>query len=143
MFVACLLVALAACASPRDRCVRASVGPVVTLRTLVSDSRQILARGYDIRRRPVRVERLVRCATGRKAGATCFDGATEFLPREVSVDLDAERRKLAALEGQLRVARRRAVADVGRCNAAYGRSGGPVNARAPRPDRAGSARHPP
>lgn len=115
-----LLLALAACATPQERCIRDATRDLRTVNALIAESEATLARGYAI----VEEQRLVHvgfgyCIGGRGRVGYRFCGETypTTVRRPAAVDLDAERRKLAGLRGKAEELERAAGPAVAQCQA--------------------------
>jgi len=112
---------LAACATPREACLRTTFSEVATLDRLIAETEATLARGYAIVREPYVTTGLDFCL-GRGVRGNVFDVGlnycntveTRIREREVAIDPAAERRKLAELrkrrDAAARVAENRALA---------------------------------
>ncbi|MEM1428015.1 MAG: hypothetical protein AAGG09_01010 [Pseudomonadota bacterium] len=104
MFIGFTLCLLAACASPREACLRAALSEVATLDRLIAETEANLARGYAIELEPF-VTTGVDFCFGRGAYRHgfgtgfryCNNVETRYREREVAIDPAAERRKLAEL----------------------------------------------
>lgn len=99
------LIALTACATPRESCINDASRQVRILNSLIAETRGNLARGYAIaEEQQVRV--LEKTCRGRNEdGSTflydCDETETFTTTRPVAIDLNAERAKLASLEQRL------------------------------------------
>ena len=107
------LVALAACATPREQCINAANRETRVLSALVAETERNLARGYALEtQQEIRVVRST-CQGRTEEGATftfpCEE--TETIERHVpvAIDLNAEAAKLTSL--QERLTRQRAASD--------------------------------
>ena len=100
--VALLLTALvSACASPRERCIRAATQGLRTVDALIAETEATLARGYAYRTEPAGIAfGLNYCAySGGNIGfGFCSANGTATRQRPVAVDIGEERRKLAELK---------------------------------------------
>lgn len=96
------LVALAACASPREQCIGDVTRDTRILASLISETQANLARGYALdEQQDVRTIR--RRCEGKNADGTefrywCNDVSTFTTTVPVAIDLSAERAKLASLQ---------------------------------------------
>ncbi len=101
--------ALAACASPRQACLRAATTDLRNVETLIAETQANLARGYAIAREPYVTTGVDFCydpvvGIGLDGGGVhgglryCNTVETRYRTRPVAIDLAAERRKLAELQ---------------------------------------------
>lgn len=117
------LVALAACASPRERCIAGANRPVATLDGLIAQTRGNIDRGYGlVEVQDVRVLR--RLCQGTNADNSTFSfpcEETETFTRNepVALDMNAERAKLVQLEERRAQSARAAAAQVQQCIAVH------------------------
>lgn len=102
-----VILLLAACASPEERCLRAASADLVTLDRLIAETRANLARGYRLRMEPHQIVVIVPCPPERgSAGQIVVSGRmcsqTELRMRKVPEPIDpaAEERVLKALSAQ-------------------------------------------
>jgi hypothetical protein len=114
-----LLPLLAACASPRERCIADAGRELAVLDRLIAETRATLSRGYALREEDRPVSYYTWCAgeSGKAVWCRQVDIRTERVP--VAVDMAAERRKLADLEARRTAEAARAAAAIRRCEAAY------------------------
>lgn len=116
--ILCLL-ALAACASPKERCILDATKDLRTVNALIAESEANLARGYAIDRELERRPRLTFCAGGIRSnvGLSFCRGSDIYVrDRPVALDPEAEQRKLALLrerKARLEIATQPAVAACG------------------------------
>ena len=101
-FIILPLVALAACATPREQCISDVTRDTKVLSSLINETRGNLARGYALDRRQD-VRTVSSTCRGRDENGDLFtfrceetDTFTTTVP--VAIDLNAERAKLASLE---------------------------------------------
>ncbi|WP_106745026.1 hypothetical protein [Yoonia maritima] len=99
------LLALTACATPREQCISDANRDVYVLRNLISEARGNLARGYALAE-STDVRTLTKTCRGRnKDDETftypCNETETFTTTRPVSIDLNAEQTKLNQLERRL------------------------------------------
>lgn len=117
------LIALAACASPREQCIAGANRPVATLDGLIAETRGNISRGFGlVEVQDVRVLR-------RSCEGTNEDGSTFRFPCEetetftrrepVALDMNEERAKLAQLEERRAQSARAAAAQVQQCIAVH------------------------
>lgn len=94
-----MLLLLAACGTPEQRCVRKATQDLRTVNDLIAETEANLARGYTTVLEPVPVRFGVSYCTGRWDHAR-FCGAHEpqYRRRPVAIDGEEERRKLATLK---------------------------------------------
>ncbi len=111
-----ILLLLAACATPEQRCVLDATKELRTVDSLIAESEANLARGYAIDREVERRPRLTFCSGGfhRHVGMSfCTTEDIIYRDRPVALDPAAEQRKLALLKE-----RRRALASASQRNVA-------------------------
>ena len=109
------LCALAACATPREACLRAAAGDLRTLDRLIAETEATIARGYAYASEPYTTTALEFCLSrgayrdGVNVGlAYCPVAETRYRDRPVAIDPAAERRKLAELRARRAAAARAA-----------------------------------
>jgi len=95
------LVALAACATPREQCISDATRDLRVLNNLVTETQGNLARGYAlVEQQDVRTVRRT-CRGENSDGSTfrypCDETQTVTSNRPVAIDLNAERAKLNSL----------------------------------------------
>ena len=121
LLLCCL--ALAACATPRERCISQVSRDLRVLNGLAAEAQGNLARGYAIEEREeVRVRR--ETCRGRNEDGSTFTfrcDKTEVRTRRVpvSINLEAEAAKLRSLEDQITREEPRRTAAVQQCIATY------------------------
>jgi hypothetical protein len=117
------LIALTACATPREQCVNDASRQTRVLTQLVNEARGNLARGYALAE-STDVRTLTRTCRGRDANDEvftypCNETETFTTTRPVSIDLDAEQVKLAQLERRLSQAQTNANTSIAQCIAIH------------------------
>ncbi len=109
-----LLLLLAACGTPQQRCLRAGTEDLRVVSRLIEATERDLARGYGIERDTRRVRVGLNLCSGLGGNVSfCVGGADEDRARPVAIDAAEERRKLADLrakQAELRLAARPLVA---------------------------------
>lgn len=120
-----VFLALAACATPQERCINGLTGEISTLDRLIAESRAVIARGYGYQTDVVMMPDWVDCtprptqANPTPKARMCFEDVPQEMRRAVAVDLDAEQAKLASMERR-RAEKARAVAPaIEVCRATY------------------------
>lgn len=117
------LVALAACATPREECIGDATRDTRILSSLINETRANLSRGYALdEQQSVRTTR-VRCR-GENADGTdftywCNDTSTFTTTRPVAIDLQAEQAKLRSLEERFTATQARSNQAVAQCIAIH------------------------
>ncbi|MEM9247100.1 MAG: hypothetical protein AAGB05_00235 [Pseudomonadota bacterium] len=113
---------LAACATPREACLRASFSEVATLDRLILETEGNLSRGYRIDREPYVTNGLDFCLgrgiynSGVNVGLRyCNTVETRYRDVERAIDPAAEKRTLAQLRSKRDVAARNAQASAVAC----------------------------
>lgn len=96
--IAAMALGLAACASPRERCVNEATAELRTIDRLIAETEANIARGYALVREPGTRTTLEFCYNP-PGEPFVFCPRTEATVRErpVAIDRAAERRKLASL----------------------------------------------
>ena len=117
------LIALAACSSPRERCIGGANRPVATLDGLISVTRGNISRGYALAEvQDVRVLRAT-CEGTNADGSTfrfpCEETETFTRQEPVTINIAEERTKLAQLVERREAAARNAQAQVQQCVAVH------------------------
>jgi len=106
--------ALAACATPRERCFATATQELRTIDALIAETQTNIARGYAIAREPGVRTSLVFCYDPPREPYTfCSQNEPTVVERPVAIDRADERRKLASLQerrAELAGATRRQVA---------------------------------
>ncbi|NBZ87253.1 hypothetical protein [Stagnihabitans tardus] len=98
-----ILLALAACGTPQEQCIRGVSSDLATLDRLIAETRGNIARGYGYETRVEMMPEWVDC-TPRPTEANptpkpqmCFDDVAQEVRRPVSLDLRAEQAKLDSM----------------------------------------------
>lgn len=91
------LTALAACATPEQRCAGPALTELRTVNGLIAETERSIARGYALRREPDVRHRLLPCRPGDGPFAFCTYDEITMVERPVAIDRAAERAKLATL----------------------------------------------
>lgn len=117
------LLALAACATPRESCINSATGNLRTVDRLIVETQGNINRGFALSREQEVVTRRTTC-TGTNEDGTTFrfpcektDTLTRSVP--VAIDLNAERAKLASLLNQKATMERQSQAAIQSCIATY------------------------
>jgi hypothetical protein len=119
------LVALAACATPRQACESYAVYDLRVVENLIAESEATLARGYALRPEPYRSPSLQFCYGSGFGGYNRFGFAYCGYPdinirlQPVAVDLSADRAKLAELKRKRQDLARSAAERLQACRARY------------------------
>lgn len=112
------LLALSACATPREACIRDAAAP---WRGAVAERERIaqdLARGYTYKTEFQRIERQRWCRSGGGL-YPCWTTDTQPVTRRIPVDTEALQTRDAALAEAIPALRKAAEADVAQCKATY------------------------
>lgn len=118
------LLALAACATPLERCERAATEDLRVLDALIVETQQNIDRGYAIDQE-IRESPYLRLCYGRSVDdgrlgmVFCNDRRTIVRDRPVAIDLDAERAKLASLKAKRSEVAQRAAVALASCHAQF------------------------
>lgn len=119
-----LLLILAACATPRERCIAAVTRDLSNVEKLIAETKANLARGYAIEREPYTTFELEWCLSrGSKEGdlrwTWCRDTVTRYRDKPVAIDRATEERKLRELRATRTRLTRQSAAQVAQCQARY------------------------
>ncbi|MEL6642951.1 MAG: hypothetical protein AAFQ79_03385 [Pseudomonadota bacterium] len=111
------LIALAACASPQERCISEATEDLRVVNTLISESQANLDRGYAIE--TVNEPRVgFTFCTGRNSNIVlCTASENSVRDRPVAIDLAAEQQKLNGLVSKKRELETRTRRDLAQCDA--------------------------
>ncbi len=117
------LVALTACATPREQCIGDATRDTRVLSSLINETQGNLARGYALEERQ-EVRTLKRRCRGRNDDGTvftyeCNETETYTTSIPVAIDLNAERAKLQSLEEQFAVTQASSNQAVAQCIAIH------------------------
>ncbi|WP_333713073.1 hypothetical protein [Yoonia sp.] len=117
------LAAVAACATPREQCVNAAMRDSRVLSALITETEGNLARGYALKTE-TDIRTVSRSCQGRTSEGTtfrfpCDETVTVDRTVPVSIDLNAERAKLASLRERLATEQAAANAAVSQCIAIH------------------------
>lgn len=117
------LIALTACATPRERCISGANRPLATLDRLITETRGNINRGFGlVEVQDVRVIR-TSCDGVNEDGTTfrfpCEETQTFTRREPVTLDISEERKKLAQLEDRRAQTARAAAAQVQQCIAVH------------------------
>jgi hypothetical protein len=115
---------LAACSTPRERCIDGATERYRTVASLISELRQTIARGYALHRERVPYTRFDICFwsdphTGHARPYSCPHTAWRTVTTPVAVDIAQERAKLAEYERLLPELRAEAAAGVAQCETVF------------------------
>lgn len=117
------LLALVACAPQRDRCINDATRDVKIRDSLIAQTRANIDRGFALEQRQELRSRTRLCRFEREDGSTgrrlCEDIDTVTTTTPVTIDIAAEREKLAALEALQNEKRQMANQAIAQCIAAY------------------------
>ena len=119
-----LLLLLAACATPLERCVNQATRELRTVEALIAETEANIARGYAIEEERVPYSYFTWCARDDDdedglGMVWCRQTAFRVREKPVAIDMAAERRKLAGLEEKRQELAAAAAAEIRRCRAAY------------------------
>ncbi len=121
LLLSCLV--LAACATPRERCINQVSAQLRTLTALANEARGNLARGYAIEEREEIRVRDRTCRGTNEDGSTftfrCEETDVRTRRVPVSINLEAEAAKLRSLEAQIGRETPRRAAAVEHCIAVH------------------------
>ena len=116
------LSALAACATPREACLRQATAELATLDRLIAETEADLARGYSVEQRVEARTGFTFCVGNRRYGhgtnvgfTYCPQTQTRVRTERVPIDPAASRRTLANLKARRADEARRAQAAIAAC----------------------------
>lgn len=118
-----LLVFLAACGTPQERCIRNATQELRIIDELIGEVQANLARGYAYETYEITRTQWEICgyydyeSNGeiRSRPRYCLDDVTDTVRRRVAIDPQAEERKLAGLQAKRQPLARRSAAAVAAC----------------------------
>jgi hypothetical protein len=99
-----VLLALAACGTPQEQCMRMASHDMVVLDRLIAETQGNIARGYGFAQTVVEMPEFVLCETpirGDEPGhrsRTCIEDVPHTVTKPVALDLQAEAAKLASMQ---------------------------------------------
>lgn len=114
---ACL--ALAACASPRDRCISTAQAELRTVEALIAETEANIARGYALVMEPGVRSTLEFCYSPDNPFVFCTHDIPTVTERPVAIDRAEERRKLASLRERRMELIPATTAAIAQCQALY------------------------
>lgn len=119
------LVALAACGTPQEQCIRANTRDLQVVDRLIRDAEGNLARGYGYQTVTEYEPRWIDCtprpteAVPNPASQMCFDRVPVTVRKEVALDLNAEAAKLKSLKTKRAALAKAAESVVAQCKAKF------------------------
>ncbi|MFT6104278.1 MAG: hypothetical protein ACJA1E_000697 [Paracoccaceae bacterium] len=122
-----VIVLLAACGTPLERCVSRETREIRIVDSLIFEVRNVLARGYKIEREEFRTSEYQLCEVEKDVDGEiisrhfCWKQVTQYRDKAVSVDLDEERRKLKQLEVRREILVQLSGSAIEQCKATYAR----------------------
>ena len=99
-----LLLALAACGTPQEQCVRKASHDLTVLDRLIAETQGNISRGYGFAETVESMPEFVECGTpsvgsdGKAHANYCLDDVPHTVTRPVALDLKAEAAKLASMQ---------------------------------------------
>jgi hypothetical protein len=124
----CLLILLAACGTPQERCINGVTRDQRTLERLIAESEGNIRRGYAYEEETVYVPVWEPCwygglpaAEGQKPRPPrmCMDEEARTTRKAVAIDLAAEGRKLEGLKAKRKALAKASAPAVAQCKAQY------------------------
>ncbi len=114
-------VAVSACASPREACIRDAIHTVNWKKALINDAELTIERGHDLRTATRIVKSDSRCSISQEINGdeSCIRWVEEDYDVPVPINLAAEREKLAKLRRELRELQPIADQRVAQCQALH------------------------
>lgn len=121
------VLALAACATPREACISAATRDLGIMDRLIADTRRNIERGYAVEERQIVVPTWTRCekivvdseGKSRTESYFCFKDSVQTLREPKAIDLGAETRKLDGMLARRARMAAEAEAAVAACRATY------------------------
>ena len=116
-----LCLAIAACTTPREACVRNAEAEYRGLRTAIAIAEANVARGYALERDQYAYRGATFCTGGTFGGnpylglSNCNTTRYRTVTTPVPIDIEEEERKLASMRARLPAARERRDARIGAC----------------------------
>jgi len=114
-----LLLPLAACASPQQRCIDTATKEIRLLDRLITRTESNLLRGYRVQTEQRLTPRLQFCASPSENFVLCSGPTLTSVKTSVAIDPVVERRKLASLKARRRALASRAQQQIAACRARY------------------------
>lgn len=119
-----LVLALAACGTPQERCIRSATQELRTLDALIAETEANLVRGYGYETREIVRHVWTWCddylgPDHRYSRRMCFEPVFDTVERPVAIDPAAETRKRDALKSRRSALARRAGDAVAECRAKF------------------------
>ncbi|MGY6410704.1 MAG: hypothetical protein ACXIUV_06735 [Alkalilacustris sp.] len=114
-----VLMALAACGTPFDRCVRPVQAELRTVDRLIAETEGNIARGFAIERQNQIIQERVPCLDSDGFRTWCLAPVVTETRRPVAIDRDVERGKLATLRARRSELQALAVVTEARCRAEF------------------------
>ena len=114
------LLALAACATPREACLSSARKEIATLDRLIAETRANLDRGYALEREYYTTTRVTYCGGSRRRGLAwnyCTVPDTRVRVEPVAIDRTTEQRKLRELLQSRKRAENKARQQIAYCDA--------------------------
>lgn len=105
ILLSALALSLAACATPRESCLRTATKDLIVIDRLIAETQATLARGYALEREPYTRTQVDLCLGSGRYGYGrggigwnyCATPTTRYRDRPVAIDRAAEERKLREL----------------------------------------------
>jgi hypothetical protein len=119
-----LIVALAACGTPQEQCIRANTRDLRQVEALIAETQANLARGYAYEEHTVTDWDWAPCFDGRpvpkgQSPGMCWEPSERTVRKAVAIDPEVETRKLAGLTTRRKALLSQAAASVAACKAQY------------------------
>lgn len=120
-----VFLALAACGTPQEQCIRSNTRDLRTVDRLIAETERNLDRGYALETRTVWRNEMVPCygpprtPGGRPVARMCWDERPVDVTRPRAINLDAEADKLASLKKKRVSLARQAESVVAQCQRIY------------------------
>ncbi len=114
-----IALALAACATPQERCISGARSEQANISAQIGIIEGNIARGYAIHRQNVPYTFIGTCYDNTRTRYSCEKNATRIVETPVAIDIAEERRKLAPLKGRLMAVQARMDANVAQCRAQF------------------------
>lgn len=114
-----LLLALGACATPQQQCIAKATVELRSLQSQIRTTEATIARGYAIHKQSVPYRNPQICYDRQKKPYVCSHTRFHRIEVPVTVNIGAEKAKLAALKAQLSTAQTKAAKGTQACRQTY------------------------
>ncbi|WP_166416806.1 hypothetical protein [Cochlodiniinecator piscidefendens] len=113
------VLALAACATPREQCIQNATQDLRVLDTLIEQTELNIERGYGVETRLETNYRFEYCASPARGYRFCNRPVLERVEHPIALNLDEERQKLHPMQQSRRTLEERSRTAIATCNTSY------------------------